>query len=199
MIKVSKAFRATLMMIGGIVAATLVFIVTSKFLNKIFGSQDTWDSIVMWQATIWLGTSRFSPLYFLCDSFFAFAFFIITISIAGNLMVFTIGSWVTGKLLGLFTIAESNSQNRKDPYWWIFTISACIWTIGFIGVVLAAWIYPQDLIFDQKHFDRIASIFGPISGISSYIFLITAAVWLSHKMLRWIKYRKGAQQPLSPR
>ena len=166
------------MTIGGIVAATLTFIAASVVVRNIFGGLDEWTSIIMWPPLLLLPFRPLGHVIFLSES--TFVFFFITASIAGNLTAFVTGAGLTGILLRLLTQCSTNITHRRGPYWWVFSICCILWTIGYSGVVAAALAYPNSRLFDSY-----ASVFGPVSGFSSYILFVTTFVWLIQMTTRW--------------
>jgi hypothetical protein len=173
MAKISTGFRTALVAFGGVTATVMAFIYASTIYCTIFGVLDTWDVIISWPAIMWL---PHAPYLFPDKSCFPCCppiSIYVASSIAGNLVIFVTGAWLTGIMLKLFKVhAPIGDPPRHSLLRWTLYISAGLGLLGALGVCFAAKYYPY-----TDRFDNLACVFGQIHGISSMLFVLICLAW----------------------
>jgi hypothetical protein len=70
-------------------------------------------------------------------------------------------------------------MKKRSPYWWIFVVSGLIWAVGYAGLIVGYFRYP-----DSNLLGGYGLVFGPISWLGGYVFIITFLIWIIHKIIR---------------
>ena len=173
MARISTGFRTSLMALGGLTAIVMAFIRASTLLRHLMGRSDTWDAILAWPATMWLPHAPYLFTDMSCFPCCPPIYIKVASSIAGNLVIFASGAWLTGQMLKLFKIhAPTTNPLRHTLLRWILTFCAGMGVLGFFGVCFAAKYYPYTDLFDS-----LACIFGQILGLSSMLFMLLCLIW----------------------
>ena len=174
MAKISAGFRTSLMALGGLTATVMVFIYASTIYTTKFGILGTWDAIIAWPAVMSL---HHTPYLFPDKSCFPCSpptSLFVASSIAGNLVIFMVGAWLTGQTLNILKIhAPTIDPPRHLLLRWILSICASLGVIGFLGICFADKYYPY-----TKQYDSLACVFGQILGVSSMLFMLICLTWV---------------------